>query len=29
VVTVLINRAAQQKPAEPSAQTVGTRGPVN
>jgi amino acid transporter len=29
VVTVLINRAARQKPAEPSAQTVGTRGPVN
>jgi hypothetical protein len=29
VVTVLINRAAHQKSAEPSAQTVGTRGPVN
>jgi amino acid transporter len=29
VVTVLINRAAHQKAAEPSAETVGTRGPVN
>jgi hypothetical protein len=25
----LINRAAHQKAAEPSAETVGTRGPVN
>ena len=29
VVTVLINRATGQTPAEPDAETVGTRGPVN
>jgi APA family basic amino acid/polyamine antiporter len=29
VVTVWINRAAGRRPAEPSAETVGTSGPVN
>ena len=29
VVTVLVNRATGQKPAEPDMETVGTRGPVN
>ena len=29
LVTVLINRASGQKPAEPTLETVGTSGPVN
>jgi amino acid transporter len=29
VVTVLVNRATGQMPAEPAIETVGTRGPVN